>query len=192
MQHKASLQSSHFMLVFMPSPLPPWLLLHLQRKQSTLLWIQSGEGIPGTFQQRGRGVCLVTSLVGSGGKADCVLHVSLSIVWSLSIIWSPSIVWSLVWECRLVWEYAYGPGLCVSCQAEHTHTHMVDCTYMFFVSLLDRSISTLSTLYGGSLPSDFLWSRNAGGELFIVDGLPACRRSCTVEGQKSKCSTVHS
>jgi hypothetical protein len=51
----------------------PWLLFHLQRKQSTLLFIQSGECIPGTFWQRGRGVCLVTSLVSSGGKEDCVL-----------------------------------------------------------------------------------------------------------------------
>ena len=75
MKPKASLQSSHFMVVFMPSPLPPWLLFHLQRKQSTLLSIQSGEYIPSTFQQRGRGVCLVTSLVGSGGKKDWVLHV---------------------------------------------------------------------------------------------------------------------
>jgi hypothetical protein len=61
------------MLVFMPSPLPPWLLLHLQMKQSTLLSIQSGECIPGTFRPRGRGVCLVTCLVGSWGRADCVL-----------------------------------------------------------------------------------------------------------------------
>jgi len=29
-------------------------------------------------------------------------------------------------------------------------------------------------------------------ELFIVDGLPACRRSCTMERQMSKCSTVRS
>ena len=29
-------------------------------------------------------------------------------------------------------------------------------------------------------------------ELFIVDGLPACRRSCTMERRKSKCSTVRS
>jgi len=29
-------------------------------------------------------------------------------------------------------------------------------------------------------------------ELFIVDGLPACRRSCTMEGWKSKCSKVSS
>jgi len=29
-------------------------------------------------------------------------------------------------------------------------------------------------------------------ELFIVDGLPACRRSCTMERGKSKCSTVRS
>ena len=29
-------------------------------------------------------------------------------------------------------------------------------------------------------------------ELSIVDGLPACRSSCTMERQKSKCSTVHS
>jgi len=29
-------------------------------------------------------------------------------------------------------------------------------------------------------------------ELFIVDGLPACRRSGTMERRKSKCSTVHS
>ena len=29
-------------------------------------------------------------------------------------------------------------------------------------------------------------------ELFIVDGLPACRRLCTMERWKSKCSTVRS
>ena len=27
-------------------------------------------------------------------------------------------------------------------------------------------------------------------ELIIVDGLPGCRRSCTMERRKSKCSTV--
>jgi hypothetical protein len=29
-----------------------------------------------SFRQRGRGVCLVTSLVGSGGKEDCVARAS--------------------------------------------------------------------------------------------------------------------
>ena len=29
-------------------------------------------------------------------------------------------------------------------------------------------------------------------ELFILDGLPACRRSCTMERWKSKCSTLSS
>jgi hypothetical protein len=70
-EYKGSMQSSQLMLVFMHSPLPPWLLLHLQRKESTLLFIQSGECIAGTFWQRGIGVCLVTSQVGSGANADC-------------------------------------------------------------------------------------------------------------------------
>jgi len=34
--------------------------------------VQSGEYIPGSFRQRGRGLCLVSSLVGSGGQAECV------------------------------------------------------------------------------------------------------------------------
>jgi hypothetical protein len=42
----------------------------LHRKQSTLLRTQSGKFITGTFRQRGMGVCLVTSLLRSGGKAD--------------------------------------------------------------------------------------------------------------------------
>ena len=43
-----------------------------------------------------------------------------------------------------VWRYASGPGLWVSCQAVHTHPHMVDCTYTVFASLVDRLISSLS------------------------------------------------
>jgi len=61
-------------------------------------------------------VCLVTSLVGSGGKADCVA----------------------------------GADRVIFCQAGMRE------------------------------------------ELFIVDGLPACRRSRTMERWKSKRSTVHS
>ena len=43
------------------------------KKQATLLSIQSGECIPGTFWQRERGVCLLSSLIGSEGKEDCVV-----------------------------------------------------------------------------------------------------------------------
>ena len=43
---------------------------------STLL--PKWECIRGIFRQRGRGVCLVTSLVGSGGKEDCMLLVYMS------------------------------------------------------------------------------------------------------------------
>jgi len=82
-KHKASLQSSHFMVGFMLSPLPPCLLFHQQRKKSTLFSIQSGECIPGTFQQRGREVCFITSLVGSGGKEDCILY-----IWTTSLAYS--------------------------------------------------------------------------------------------------------
>jgi len=60
-------------------------------------------------------MCLITSLVGSGGKADCVV----------------------------------GADRVIFCEAR-------------------------------------MWE-----ELFIVDGLPACRRSWTMERWKSKCSTVH-
>jgi hypothetical protein len=31
-----------------------------------------------------------------------------------------------------VWGYASGPGWCVSCQIEHTRTHLGDCTYTVF------------------------------------------------------------
>jgi len=61
-------------------------------------------------------VCLVTSLVGSGGKADCVV----------------------------------GADQGIFCEAGMRE------------------------------------------ELFIVDGIPACRRSQTMERQKSKCATVRS
>jgi hypothetical protein len=83
-------------------------------REPTLLSIQCRECIPGTFRQRGSRVCLVTSLVGSGGKADCVV----------------------------------GAERVIFCDA--------------------------------GMPE----------ELFIVDGLPACRRSHTMERQNSKCSTV--
>ena len=35
--------------------------------------IQSKECVPGTFWQRERGVCLLSSLIGSEGKEDCVV-----------------------------------------------------------------------------------------------------------------------
>jgi len=74
MKHKASLQSSWYIGVYMPSQLPPRVNLPVQSTKSTPLSIQCDQCIPGTFLKRNREVCLATRLEGIGGKGDSELQ----------------------------------------------------------------------------------------------------------------------